>query len=138
MTSNTLLKLNNQESLYWSAFGLVNLYVTNLEPEHYITKWAGSTMFGTYNLINVIVIINVLIAMMNNSYQEKIKIWSPSKKINNLTLNKHFWPRLTLTDLVRRFYKFIKRWEKGKKRFYRFLKFTKILCKNSNSYFLFF
>ena len=26
-------------------------------------------MFGTYNLINVIVIINVLIAMMNNSYQ---------------------------------------------------------------------
>ena len=26
-------------------------------------------MFGTYNLINMIVIINVLIAMMNNSYQ---------------------------------------------------------------------
>ena len=26
-------------------------------------------MFGVYNLINVIVLINVLIAMMNNSYQ---------------------------------------------------------------------
>lgn len=24
---------NSMESLYWSAFGLVNLYVTNLEPE---------------------------------------------------------------------------------------------------------
>ena len=37
--------------------------------QHYITVWVGSTMFGTYNLINMIVIINVLIAMMNNSYQ---------------------------------------------------------------------
>ena len=26
-------------------------------------------MFGIYNLINVIVLVNVLIAMMNNSYQ---------------------------------------------------------------------
>ena len=57
------------EALYWSAYGLVNLYVTDLEPKHHITVWVGSTMFGTYNLINMIVIINVLIAMMNNSYQ---------------------------------------------------------------------
>ncbi|XP_035766151.1 short transient receptor potential channel 4b [Neolamprologus brichardi] len=57
------------QSLFWSIFGLINLYVTNVEPDHTFTEFVGSTMFGTYNIISLVVLLNMLIAMMNNSYQ---------------------------------------------------------------------
>uniref|UniRef100_A0A8C6ITH0 Uncharacterized protein n=1 Tax=Melopsittacus undulatus TaxID=13146 RepID=A0A8C6ITH0_MELUD len=33
------------------------------------TEFVGATMFGTYNVISLVVLLNMLIAMMNNSYQ---------------------------------------------------------------------
>ena len=57
------------QSLFWSVFGLINLYVTDMRPEHQFTEFVGSTMFGTYSVISQIVLLNMLIAMMNNSYQ---------------------------------------------------------------------
>ncbi|XP_041849779.1 short transient receptor potential channel 4b [Melanotaenia boesemani] len=57
------------QSLFWSIFGLINLYVTNVKPHHEFTEFVGSTMFGTYNIISLVVLLNMLIAMMNNSYQ---------------------------------------------------------------------
>ncbi|CAJ1065098.1 short transient receptor potential channel 4b isoform X1 [Xyrichtys novacula] len=57
------------QSLFWSVFGLISLYVTNVEPDHQFTEFVGSTMFGTYNVISLVVLLNMLIAMMNNSYQ---------------------------------------------------------------------
>lgn len=57
------------QSLFWSIFGLISLYVTNVKPEHKFTEFVGSTMFGTYNIISLVVLLNMLIAMMNNSYQ---------------------------------------------------------------------
>ncbi|XP_059931158.1 short transient receptor potential channel 4-like [Gadus macrocephalus] len=57
------------QSLFWSVFGLVNLYVTNVKADHEFTEFVGATMFGTYNIISLVVLLNMLIAMMNNSYQ---------------------------------------------------------------------
>ncbi|KAM8977612.1 short transient receptor potential channel 4 [Pelodytes ibericus] len=57
------------QSLFWSIFGLINLYVTNVKPKHEFTEFVGATMFGTYNVISLVVLLNMLIAMMNNSYQ---------------------------------------------------------------------
>lgn len=57
------------QSLFWSVFGLISLYVTNVEPKHEFTEFVGTTMFGTYNVISLVVLLNMLIAMMNNSYQ---------------------------------------------------------------------
>ncbi|XP_035179884.1 short transient receptor potential channel 4 isoform X1 [Oxyura jamaicensis] len=57
------------QSLFWSIFGLINLYVTNVQPKHEFTEFVGATMFGTYNVISLVVLLNMLIAMMNNSYQ---------------------------------------------------------------------
>lgn len=57
------------QSLFWSIFGLINLYVTNVDAEHQFTEFVGATMFGTYNIISLVVLLNMLIAMMNNSYQ---------------------------------------------------------------------
>ncbi|XP_062872388.1 short transient receptor potential channel 4b [Trichomycterus rosablanca] len=57
------------QSLFWSIFGLINLYVTNVKADHKFTEFVGATMFGTYNIISLVVLLNMLIAMMNNSYQ---------------------------------------------------------------------
>ncbi|XP_024611241.1 short transient receptor potential channel 4 isoform X6 [Neophocaena asiaeorientalis asiaeorientalis] len=57
------------QSLFWSIFGLINLYVTNVKAQHEFTEFVGATMFGTYNIISLVVLLNMLIAMMNNSYQ---------------------------------------------------------------------
>ncbi|KAM8952291.1 LOW QUALITY PROTEIN: short transient receptor potential channel 5 [Pelodytes ibericus] len=57
------------QSLFWSVFGLLNLYVTNVKARHEFTEYVGATMFGTYNVISLVVLLNMLIAMMNNSYQ---------------------------------------------------------------------
>ncbi|KAM8854466.1 short transient receptor potential channel 4b [Synchiropus picturatus] len=57
------------QSLFWSIFGLISLYVTNVKPDHKFTEFVGTTMFGTYNVISLVVLLNMLIAMMNNSYQ---------------------------------------------------------------------
>ncbi|XP_018415673.1 PREDICTED: short transient receptor potential channel 4 [Nanorana parkeri] len=57
------------QSLFWSIFGLINLYVTKVQPDHKFTEFVGATMFGTYNVISLVVLLNMLIAMMNNSYQ---------------------------------------------------------------------
>ncbi|KAM7065579.1 short transient receptor potential channel 4 [Acridotheres tristis] len=57
------------QSLFWSIFGLINLYVTNVNARHEFTEFVGATMFGTYNVISLVVLLNMLIAMMNNSYQ---------------------------------------------------------------------
>ncbi|KAF3693206.1 Short transient receptor potential channel 4 [Channa argus] len=57
------------QSLFWSIFGLISLYVTNVGPKHEFTEFVGTTMFGTYNVISLVVLLNMLIAMMNNSYQ---------------------------------------------------------------------
>ncbi|XP_076002326.1 short transient receptor potential channel 4b [Genypterus blacodes] len=59
------------QTLFWSIFGLIALHVTNVnvtvKPE--FTEFVGTTMFGTYNIISLVVLLNMLIAMMNNSYQ---------------------------------------------------------------------
>ncbi|XP_071379697.1 short transient receptor potential channel 4b [Centroberyx affinis] len=57
------------QSLFWSIFGLISLYVTNVKAPHEFTEFVGATMFGTYNIISLVVLLNMLIAMMNNSYQ---------------------------------------------------------------------
>uniref|UniRef100_A0A667Y820 Transient receptor potential cation channel subfamily C member 4 n=1 Tax=Myripristis murdjan TaxID=586833 RepID=A0A667Y820_9TELE len=57
------------QSLFWSVFGLISLYVTNVNANHEFTEFVGATMFGTYNIISLVVLLNMLIAMMNNSYQ---------------------------------------------------------------------
>jgi len=33
------------------------------------TRFWGMLMFGTYSVINIVVLLNLLIAMMNHSYQ---------------------------------------------------------------------
>ncbi|KAL8569260.1 hypothetical protein ACOMHN_029881 [Nucella lapillus] len=59
------------QSLYWAIFGLVDLEHAELKPrfQHEFTEIIGKLMFGTYSWIALVVLLNMLIAMMSNSYQ---------------------------------------------------------------------
>ncbi|XP_068440778.1 short transient receptor potential channel 4b isoform X2 [Clinocottus analis] len=71
------------QSLFWSVFGLISLHVTNVEPRHEFTEFVGSTMFGTYNVISLVVLLNMLIAMMNNSYQHIARRAAENVRLNH-------------------------------------------------------
>lgn len=57
------------QTLYWAMYGLVDLDAIYLREDHTFTQFAGKVMFGVYNYISIIVLVNMLIAMMNTSYQ---------------------------------------------------------------------
>ncbi|KAK3099549.1 hypothetical protein FSP39_006161 [Pinctada imbricata] len=58
------------QSLYWSIYGLVDLDHAELtDPDHDFTEFVGKLMFGSYSWIAFVVLLNLLIATMSNSYQ---------------------------------------------------------------------
>ena len=57
------------QSLYWAIYGLVDLDHAELEEPHEFTEYIGKLIFGSYSLIAFVVLLNLLIAMMSNSYQ---------------------------------------------------------------------
>uniref|UniRef100_A0A6P7FPV4 Transient receptor potential protein-like n=1 Tax=Diabrotica virgifera virgifera TaxID=50390 RepID=A0A6P7FPV4_DIAVI len=57
------------QSLFWASFGLVDLMCFELTGIKGFTRFWALLMFGSYSVINIIVLLNMLIAMMSNSYQ---------------------------------------------------------------------
>ncbi|KAL1122557.1 hypothetical protein AAG570_002887, partial [Ranatra chinensis] len=57
------------QTLFWAVFGLVDLDNFELAGIKAFTRFWGMLMFGTYSVINIVVLLNLLIAMMNHSYQ---------------------------------------------------------------------
>ncbi|XP_029054637.1 transient receptor potential-gamma protein isoform X2 [Osmia bicornis bicornis] len=57
------------QTLFWAVFGLVDLESFELDGIKAFTRFWGMLMFGTYSVINIVVLLNLLIAMMNHSYQ---------------------------------------------------------------------
>ena len=57
------------QTLFWAAFGLIDLDNFELSGIKEFTRFWGLIMFGSFSLINIIVLLNLLIAMMNHSYQ---------------------------------------------------------------------
>ncbi|KAL0125769.1 hypothetical protein PUN28_004670 [Cardiocondyla obscurior] len=56
------------QSLFWASFGMVGIESFELAGIKTYTRFWGLLMFGSYSVINVIVLLNLLIAMMSNSY----------------------------------------------------------------------
>lgn len=70
------------QTLFWAVFGLVDLDSFELEGIKIFTRFWGMLMFGTYSVINIVVLLNLLIAMMNHSYQ-LISVSFNLRQINN-------------------------------------------------------
>nr|AGJ70290.1 transient receptor potential channel C [Terebratalia transversa] len=57
------------QTLYWGIYNMIDLEHFTLKEDHYVTQLLGKFMYGTYSLIAVVVLLNMLIAMMSNSYE---------------------------------------------------------------------
>lgn len=57
------------QTLFWASFGLIDLLNFELSGIKEFTRFWGMLMFGSYSIINVVVLLNLLIAMMSDSYQ---------------------------------------------------------------------
>jgi hypothetical protein len=72
VTNNTLSiysLFETTQTLFWAVFGLIDLDNFELAGIKSFTRFWGMLMFGTYSVINIVVLLNLLIAMMNHSYQ---------------------------------------------------------------------
>ncbi|CAF2578783.1 unnamed protein product [Rotaria sp. Silwood2] len=57
------------QTLFWGTFGLIDLQTFQIYKKHTFTMFIGLLMYGVYSSIMIIVLLNMLIAMMSNSYQ---------------------------------------------------------------------
>uniref|UniRef100_A0A671QQP2 Short transient receptor potential channel 7-like n=1 Tax=Sinocyclocheilus anshuiensis TaxID=1608454 RepID=A0A671QQP2_9TELE len=58
------------KTLFWSIFGLSEVISVVLKYDHKFIENIGYVLFGVYNVTMVVVLLNMLIAMINHSYQE--------------------------------------------------------------------
>jgi len=56
------------QTLFWAGFGMIGLDDFELTGAGGYTRFWSMLMFGAYSVINIIVLLNLLIAMMSNSY----------------------------------------------------------------------
>uniref|UniRef100_A0A3P9A003 Transient receptor potential cation channel subfamily C member 2a n=1 Tax=Esox lucius TaxID=8010 RepID=A0A3P9A003_ESOLU len=55
--------------LFWTMFGMANKGYVDM-PEFVLAEFVGRVLYGVYTLIIVIVLLNMLIAMITNSFQK--------------------------------------------------------------------
>ncbi|KAJ7372248.1 hypothetical protein OS493_019692 [Desmophyllum pertusum] len=56
-------------TIFWSLFGQIDRENFKIEEEEYEVIWrTGMTLFGAFNIVAVLVALNMLIAMLNESY----------------------------------------------------------------------
>ncbi|XP_068174143.1 short transient receptor potential channel 6 [Antennarius striatus] len=58
------------KTLFWAIFGLSEVKSVVLNIDHKFIENIGYILYGVYNIIMVIVLLNMLIAMFNSSFQE--------------------------------------------------------------------
>lgn len=64
--------MQTTSTLFWAAFGMGNSAAPNIEHEgrHHMVELVGYILYGVYILGAVVVLINMLIAMMSNTFEE--------------------------------------------------------------------
>lgn len=58
------------KTLFWAIFGLSEVRSVVINNGHKFIENIGYVLYGVYNVTMVIVLLNMLIAMINSSYQE--------------------------------------------------------------------
>ncbi len=92
------------QSLFWASFGLVELGDFELKGIKAFTRFWGLLMFGSYSVCNIIVLLNMLIAMMSNSYtiisERSDKEWKFARSERSISFPKFIWNKITPTNTV--------------------------------------
>ncbi|MFH4980508.1 hypothetical protein AB6A40_007217 [Gnathostoma spinigerum] len=143
---------NTLETLFWAMFGLVDLNHFVLKEPHILTEWTGKTIFGSYSCCSVIVLLNMLIAMMSNSFQyisnqadiewkfARSKLWieyfddtaTLPPPFNMIPSPKSFY--YGLQWICDRFCHFSRRIQQGKQKSMRNQRILKVVNKRENNY----
>lgn len=55
--------------LFWTMFGVVNKEYVDM-PNYAVAQFVGRVLYGIFTLLIVIVLLNMFIAMITNSYQK--------------------------------------------------------------------
>lgn len=58
------------KTLFWAIFGLSEVKSVVININHKFIENTGYVLYGVYNFTMVIVLLNMLIAMFNSSFQE--------------------------------------------------------------------
>lgn len=58
------------KTLFWAIFGLSEVKSVVINYNHKFIENIGYVLYGVYNVTMVIVLLNMLIAMINSSFQE--------------------------------------------------------------------
>nr|AID23629.1 transient receptor potential channel-1 [Hofstenia miamia] len=59
-------------TLFWTVMGIVDLSAVSVNNSHSFTKQVAMLMYATYHIIAIVVLLNMLIAMLNLSYEQII------------------------------------------------------------------
>ncbi|XP_071803242.1 transient receptor potential-gamma protein-like [Asterias amurensis] len=59
---------NSMWSLFWSLFNPIELHNLTVDKDLYFTSLVGASLYATFMLLGVVVLLNALIAMMSNTY----------------------------------------------------------------------
>ena len=57
-------------TLFWALFGHVEMSTFNTSDQAQVTEVTGHLLFATYSLASVLVALNLLIAMLSNTYKK--------------------------------------------------------------------
>ncbi|XP_077991004.1 short transient receptor potential channel 1-like [Glandiceps talaboti] len=56
-------------ALFWTLFGMVDLRSLDVAvTDHWLTEFMGYFLFGIYHIVAIVALLNILIAMMSNTY----------------------------------------------------------------------
>ena len=58
------------DTLFWALFGHVEFSAFKTDENSEITMVTGQILFAIYSLASILVVLNLLIAMLNNSYKK--------------------------------------------------------------------
>ncbi|XP_039248274.2 short transient receptor potential channel 4-like [Styela clava] len=83
--------------LFWALFGLFELNSMSLDGKHTYTEFVGKTLVATYHVVAIIVMLNMLIAMMSNSYDDTRENEETAWKFHRTSM----WIRFIRREVVR-------------------------------------
>ena len=61
---------------FWALFGQVGMNDFQTAPSYGVIHNTGLTLFGVYNVVTILVALNILIAILNKKYDNITVSWS--------------------------------------------------------------
>lgn len=62
--------------MFWALFGLGDPKIVSLDPfQNSLTEFFGTLLYGCYHIASIVVLLNMLVASMTQSYERILVIY---------------------------------------------------------------